>query len=126
MARATEDPFARVLSIGLSFTDVEAGTKYDGSPVLKVRGCFMAGLATHHSAEPHTLVVRCDHDSRNDLLTDAPETYYVTDHYRPYPVVLVRLVKIDHDALRDLLNVSRRIAIEKARPRPRRAAWDPE
>jgi hypothetical protein len=39
-------------------SDLEATTKYDGSPVLKVDGIFMAGLATHPSAEPDTLVVR--------------------------------------------------------------------
>jgi hypothetical protein len=42
--------------------------------VLKVGGCFMAGLATHHSAEPATLVVRSGFEEREWLLEDAPET----------------------------------------------------
>ena len=29
----------------------------------------------------------------------APETYFVTDHYRGYPAVLVRLAAIDADEL---------------------------
>jgi hypothetical protein len=49
--------FEKVRRIGLSLPDVEATTKYDGSPVLKLGGCFMAGLANHRSAEPDTLVV---------------------------------------------------------------------
>jgi hypothetical protein len=57
----------------------EAVTKYDGSPVLKVGGCFMAGLATHCSAEPETLVVRITFDERERLLEDAPDTYYLTE-----------------------------------------------
>ena len=84
--------------------------------MLKVGGCFMAGLATHPSAEPGTLVVRYDLEARVSLLEDAPETYYVTDYYQPYPVVLVRLSRIDRDALHDLLSVSRRLTLPKTRP----------
>ena len=50
--------FETVRMVGLALPDVEATTKYDGSPVLTVGGAFMAGLATHRSAEPRTLVVR--------------------------------------------------------------------
>jgi len=83
--------------------------------MLKVGGCFMAGLATHRSAEPGTLVVRYDVEEREALLEDAPETYYVTDYYQPYPVVLVRLSRIDRDALHDLLSISRRLTLPKTR-----------
>ena len=85
--QALEAPFNIVRSVGLSLPDVEDGTRYDGSPVLRLGGCFMAGLATHRSAEPDTLVVRVDFDERELLLQDAPDTYYVTDDYRKYPVV---------------------------------------
>src|SRR5262249_22815089 len=115
--RPSADPFAEVRSVGLTLPDVEAATRYDGSPVLKVGGCFMAGLATHPSAEPETLVVRCGVDERALLLEDAPETYYVTDYYRKYPLVLVRLSHIDRDALHDLLSVSRRLTLAKTRTR---------
>lgn len=111
--------FALVQAIGLELPDVEATTKYDGSPVLKLGGCFMAGVATHPSAEPDTLVVRCGIEDRDALLEDAPETYYVTDYYRPYPIVLARLSHLDAGALRDLLSVSWRLTAAKARPRGR-------
>ena len=100
--------------------------KYDGSPVLKLRGCFMAGLASHRSAEPQTLVVRAGFEEREFLIEDAPDTYYLTDYYRSYPLVLVRLSKIDRDALRDLLSMSWRLTLAKAgnrrRTRPRGAS----
>src|SRR6266567_3532600 len=80
--------------------------EYDGSPVLKLSGCFMAGLATHPSAEPDTLVIRVGCEEREWLIKDAPETYYLTDHYRSYPLLLVRLSRVDRDALHDLLSVS--------------------
>ena len=114
------DTFERVKRVGLTLPDVVATTKYDGSPVLKVRGCFMAGLATHRSADPETLVVRVSVEERQWLMEDAPETYYVTDYYEKYPLVLVRLSRIDRDALRDLLSVSWRLTVAKAGHHPRK------
>lgn len=111
------DVFDTVRRVGLALPDVEPATKYDGSPVLRVGGAFMAGLATHRSAEPDTLVVRADVEERESLLEDAPETYYLTDYYRSHPVVLGRLSRIDEDALRDLLSVSWRLTLPKARRR---------
>ena len=109
--------FETVRALGLALPGVESTTKYDGSPVLKVGGAFMAGLATHPSAEGGTLVVRSGIEERASLLEDAPETYYLPDYYRSHPVVLVRLARIDRDALRDLLSVSWRLTLPKARRR---------
>jgi hypothetical protein len=106
--------FERVIDVGLTFPDVEATTRYDGARVLKVRGAFMAGLATR-AVEPDALVVRAEFDARALLLEDAPETYYVTDYYEPYPVVLARLSRIDADALHDLLASSWRLSMAKTR-----------
>ena len=119
LTKEQTDPFAAVKAVGLTFPDVEAVIRYDGSPALKARGCFMAGLATHESAEPGSLVVRVNLDEREYLLEDAPDTYYVTESYRKYPVVLVRLAQVNGDALRDLLAVSWRLTVAKAR-KPRR------
>jgi len=105
--------FDIVRSVGLTLPDVKAAVKYDGSPVLKVNGMFMAGLATDPSAEPGTLVVRADLEQRQYLLEDAPDIYYLTDYHRRYPVVLVRLSRVNRDALRDLLSVSRRLTLAK-------------
>ena len=113
------DAFESVRAVGLALPDVEATTRYDGSPVLKLGGCFMAGLATHRSAEPDTLVVRAGFDEREWLIEDAPDTYYLTDYYRRYPLVLVRLSHVNRDALRDLLSVSWRLTSVKARDRRR-------
>ena len=87
--------------------------------MLKLGGCFMAGLASHPSAEPGTLVVRSDIEERDWLIQDAPETYYLTDYYRRYPLVLVRLACVDRDALHDLLSVSWRLTLAKGRGRRR-------
>lgn len=113
------DPFELVRRVGLALPNVEATTKYDGSPVLKLAGSFMAGLAMHPSAEPDTLVVRHGLEGRALLLEEAPETYYLTDYYRPYPLVLVRLSRLHRDALSDLLAVSWRLTSMKVRRRGR-------
>ena len=111
----SRDAFERVRKIGLALPGVEAAIKYDGSPLLKAGGSFMAGLATDEVAEADTLVVRCEFDDRELLLEDAPEAYYVTDYYEKHPVVLVRLSEVTEDALRDLLSVSRKMALAKSR-----------
>lgn len=123
LRRRGRDPFDAVRAAGLALPDVAAGTKYDGSPVLRAAGCFMAGLATHPSAEPGSLVVRCEPAAREALLEDAPDTYYLPEHYAPHPVVLARLARLDAAALRDLLAVSRRLALSKGRA-PRRRVPD--
>jgi hypothetical protein len=112
--RGPTAPFDIVTTVGLALPEVEATTNWDGWPALKVRGCFMAGLASRGAVEPGTLVVRCALDDRERFLEDAPDTYYVTDYYRPYPVVLVRLSQLDRRALHELLAVSWRMALEKA------------
>jgi hypothetical protein len=109
--------FETVRAAASELPGVEEMTRYDGSPVLKLDGCFLAGIATHRSAERDTLVVRYGIDDREWLLEEAPDTYYLTSYYRPYPLILVRLQHVGHHALRDLLTVSWQLTAAKS---PRR------
>ena len=120
MKRRQASAFDVVRTIGLTLPDVEAVTRYDGTPVLKVGGVFMAGLAAHPSAEPNTLVVRADLEERESFIADAPDTYYLTEFYERYPLVLVRLERVTRDALRELLVSSHRLSVPKTRLRQRR------
>ena len=97
--------FDTVREMGLALPDVEEGTVH-GSPALKVRGKMFACLAIHRSAEPDSLAVRIDFDQREELMAADPKTYYLTNHYVNYPVMLVRLTRVHHDALRDLLKMA--------------------
>jgi hypothetical protein len=97
--------FNTVRKLGLEFADVEESTAY-GSPALKVRGKLMTCIAIHKSAEPGSLVVCIDLDRRAELIAAATDIYYVTDHYVNYPSVLVRLSRIQPDALKDLLGMA--------------------
>jgi len=101
----TKDTFEAVRKMGLALPDVEESVTF-GKSALKVRGKLLTCLASHKSGEPDTLVVRIDFEQRDGLLAEAPETYYLTDHYRDYPSVLVRLSRIEPGQLRDLLGAS--------------------
>jgi hypothetical protein len=110
--------FESVRKIGLALPDVEEGTMY-GSPALKVRGRLLTCVAVNKSAEAESLAVSIDLDQRSGLLEEAPETYYVTDHYVGYPIVLVKLSRIRTDELRDLLGSAWRfVTAQKRRTAP--------
>jgi hypothetical protein len=94
--------FETARDIGRALPDVEEGTAY-GSRALKVRGRMLAVVPTHRSAEPNSLIIHLGFEQRDELLAADPDTYYLKDHYRNYPVILVRLSRVSHDALRDLL-----------------------
>jgi len=96
--------FDTVRKIGLALPSVEESTAY-GSPALKIRGKLLACVPTHRSAEPNSLAVRVGFDDRAELLSAAPDVYYVTDHYLGYTAVLVRLSRVTPDVLRDLLGI---------------------
>jgi hypothetical protein len=104
--------FEIVRKIGLALPGVEASTNSRGFS-LKAGGKLVACQAIHKSAEPNSLVVRIDFDKRTELLAADPATYYVTDHYVEYPSVLVRLSRIQPDALRDLLRMASRRSVPK-------------
>jgi len=97
--------FDTVRSIALGMPDVEDSTIYR-SPALKVRGKLLACIPVNKSAEPDSIAVRIDFARRAELITAAPDVFYLTDHYVNYPVVLVRLSRIHPDALRDLLGTA--------------------
>src|SRR5438128_9033895 len=116
MPRSTID-FNTVRDIGLALPGVEESTAY-GSPALKVHGKIMAGIpANRPEVEPGSLGVCVDFDDRAELLAADPDVYYVTDHYVPYNVVLVRLSRVNSDVLRDLLGMAHKFVTRNAAPR---------
>src|SRR5438132_13526134 len=101
MPRCTID-FDTVRKIGLALPGVEESTAY-GSPALKVHGKLLAVIAVNRSAEPGSLGVCVDFDDPAELLAADPDGYYVTDHFVPQQVVLIRLSPVMPDLLRVLL-----------------------
>ena len=49
------------------------------------------------------MALRCDFLDRQILLQAAPRTFFITDHYSHYPMILVRLSKVRRRELPDLI-----------------------
>ncbi len=91
--------------LALLLPGAEEATSW-GSLAFKVHGQWFAIVPTHKSAEPNSLAVRVDFDTRAELLESAPDVYYVKEHYLSYPTVLIRLPKIGRDALESVLRMA--------------------
>jgi hypothetical protein len=94
-----------VRRLALELPDVQEGAIH-GHPSWELRGKLLACRAVHTSTEPDSLLVKIAPGERTQLLAAEPETYYVTDHYRKHPVVLVRLAEIDRRSLQEILRRS--------------------
>ena len=91
-----------VRNIAMELPDVEERTLH-GAKSWKLRGKLLTCPAIHKSAEPNSLMVKIAPSERDRLLCTEPGTYYVTDHYRGVPVVLVRLSEVGRASLQVLL-----------------------
>ena len=91
--------YARYLRIALALPGTEESTSY-GTPAVKVKGKLLSRLRTEAEG---ALVLRCDFVDRQILLQADPGTFFLTDHYRDYPCILVRLDKIHDAAFADIV-----------------------
>lgn len=91
-----------VRSLGAELPDVKASAGKLGT-ALKLKGVILACEAINKSAEPGSLMIRVGLERREALVADNPAAFYLTGHYAPYPVVLVRLAEVTRDGLRALL-----------------------
>jgi hypothetical protein len=90
---------ADLKKIALSFPGAKEESSY-GQPAFKIEKKFFTRLRK----EDASLVWVVDSiDERDALLEMDPGTYFITDHYKNYPSVLVRIAKIDKTMLRKLL-----------------------
>lgn len=69
-----------------------------GTPALKVGKKLIARVK-----DAETIVLMCPLDEKEVLLEAAPSIYFETEHYKGWPVLLVRLGKIPPDELRHRL-----------------------
>jgi hypothetical protein len=111
-------PLEAVWKTGATLPGVVRSTAY-GSAALKVGGRLMACVPTNKSAEPGSLMVRVDRNERQTMLAEAPELYYVTEHYLGYDAVLVRLAQLNQELLNDLLAMAHRFVTRKSKRRAR-------
>lgn len=85
----------RFLRIALSMPGAETSSSY-GTPAVKVRGKLMSRWRTEAEG---ALAIRCDFLDRQILLLAQPDVFFLTDHYRDYPMILMRLEKASKTAM---------------------------
>jgi len=91
--------FDDVRHIALAWPEVEDGLHY-GTPALKVRKKMLVRLRE----DGDSLVMRgVPQDERDMLVQSQPKIFYFTDHYRDYPIVLIRLSKAKRATVEPLL-----------------------
>lgn len=95
--------FDTVRRLACTLPNVAESTSY-GLPALKVKG--KAFVCLHREGDK--IVLSMPFDSREELMAADPDTYFITDHYREYPCVLVSLAKVHPDALPELLRTAYR------------------
>lgn len=103
--KKTPVTYDTIRRLGLTLPDVEEGTSY-GTPALKVKGKLFVRL--HDDGDK--IVLRMPFERREEMMAADPETYFITDHYRAYPWILVSLAKVPAEALLDLLRIAHRAA----------------
>ena len=87
-----------VRKIALELPGVEEATSY-GTAALKVKGKLFVRL----KEDGETIVLRSDDVERSYLMHAHPKIFFITDHYRDYPWVLVRLKSVRKTMLEELI-----------------------
>ena len=91
--------FDDIRKFALLWDEVEDGTSY-GTPALKVRKQLLARL---REDDDSLVLFGIPQDEREMLIESQPKIFYLTDHYRDYPMVLVRLSKARRTSIGPLL-----------------------
>nr|WP_233285268.1 MmcQ/YjbR family DNA-binding protein [Bradyrhizobium acaciae] len=83
----------------MPWPEVEDGSSY-GTPALKVREKMLVRL----KEDGDSLVMPgVPPDERDMLVETQPKLFYFTDHYRDYPIVLIRHAKAKRQTVEPLL-----------------------
>ena len=95
-----------------SLPDIEEGASY-GTRAWRHRGKMLARLHQDGCSS----VLKVGDETRDHLLQADSETFFVTDHYRGYPMVLARLDRLKAADFKRLLVRAIEVAGVKKRPR---------
>jgi hypothetical protein len=93
--------FETARDLAFAYPGVAEGAAY-GTRALRVNGKFMARLRE----DGVTLVLKLSEPEREVLMSIDPETFYITEHYRNYDAVLVRLDRVEREDLSDVIEQS--------------------
>ncbi|UGA42371.1 MmcQ/YjbR family DNA-binding protein [Bradyrhizobium quebecense] len=91
--------FDDVRTLVLAWPEIEDGSSY-GTPALKVRKKMLVRLKEDGD---RLVMPGVPPDERDMLVESQPTVFYFTDHYRDYPIVLIRLSKAKRTTVEPLL-----------------------
>ena len=91
--------FDDVRTFALLWPEVEDGNSY-GTRALKVRKKMLARL---REDDDSLVMPGVPLEEREMLIESQPKVFYFTDHYRDYPMVLIRLSKAKRTIVEPLL-----------------------
>ena len=100
--------FDTVREIGLTLPHAKQ-IRYWGSPAQAVNGHIFVVKTAHRSAARNSISVPVGFKRRDQLIREDPNIFYLKSHYERYPVVLVRLSRINRAQLRRLLHYAHRV-----------------
>ena len=90
---------AQFKKIALSFPEANEKPSY-GSPAIFIAKKFFTRL---RDQDDSIVWIVGSIDERDHMLEMDPKTYFITEHYRDYPAVLVRTSRIDQTMLKKML-----------------------
>ena len=106
-----------VIELGLELPNVVESSYY-GAQALKLNGRMLACTPVNKSAEVNSVVVAIHPEQRTTLLRKYPSHYYITEHYAPHPMMLIRLSRISRAELeRTLRSAWDFVSTESVAPR---------
>ena len=111
-------PEARKIMMAIPGTDERL---WFNQPSVFIHDRFLA--KTHHKEDAVTLQVG-SMEMRDMMLEAEPRLFYITDHYRKFPFVLIRLSALTKTVLKDMLvgRAAQLAAMPPIKRRPKKAA----
>lgn len=99
--------YKKASAVALGLPGVISSTSY-GTPAFKVNKKMFARF----KEDGKTLVVYTD--ERSKWMKQDPDTFFITDHYKDYPLMLIDLARVKKKDLRQLLLASWQLRAPKS------------
>ena len=93
--------YADLVKFAATLAGVEESTSYR-TPALKVRAKLMARLWEDGA----TVVLKSEWEDRERLIATWPEVFFLTEHYRNHPYVLMRLAAANRDLMQSAVEAA--------------------
>jgi hypothetical protein len=100
---------AVVRKLAMALPGMEEGTSY-GTTAFRVRKKLLGRMLD----DPDLFVVKIDMEQRDAWMEADPHAFFITDHYRGYPMMIVRVSAVDPGDLSDLIEDAWRRAAPKS------------